>query len=442
MVIHKKTHMSKKSVKEEKDLSKYSLLFEPVFNKKDIKDGFLEHLKLEMNHENFLFLTDLEDIKESNIKNLNYILNTYIKENSKMELNISGKLKRMLLNDIRGYENMIDEEWKFEKTIHQLFEEIRKSIKNSLMNDPFPRFIRTDVGQSLYMKYIGDPDIMIPFLTLNYNYNDEDFYEKSLKEAVKEKDVSFILDMVHDSFDWNLVHSETNKKESMNIFVSKVNYLPKVSFFKDCNIVKFDYFLPLNFKDIFYQNTRDNQRDGFIMNTRCHDIDKITLKDNDFNIGRFEMDISLPFPLTTMRKYLFTSTTWYDKENETIYWVNKPFFEEKYQKKDLNEKIQFSNVITEKNGTKESVKNCLIYYSFQIFIFKKIDENRTNYQQIHITTFNGWSNIPFLKIPLLIERGKEIRKFTYEAIKDPISFDQIKNQKGLGKLSALLNFSK
>lgn len=98
-------------------------------------------------------------------------------------------------------------------------------------------------------------------------------------------------------------------------------------------------------------------------------------------------------------------------------------------------------MITEKNGKKESQKNCLIFYSLQIFIFKKIDENRTNYQQIHITTFNGWSNIPFLKIPILIERGKEIRKFTYEDIKDPLNSDQIKNQKGLGKLVALLNIS-
>lgn len=267
-----------------------------------------------MNHENFLFLTDLEEMKESTMKNLNYLLNTYIKEKSKLELNISGKSKRMLFADIKGYESMKDEEWKFEKKIDKLFEEIKKSIKNSLMNDPFPRFIRSDRGQKLYMKYIGDQEVMVPLLTLSYNYSDEDFYEKALKESVKEKDVAFVLDLVQDTFDWNLVHSETNKKESMNIYVSKVNYLPNVSFFKDCNIVKFDYFLPLNFIDIFTQNTRDNQRDAMIMTTRCHDIDKKTLNNQEFNIGKFEMDISLPFPLTTMRKYLFTSTTWYDKK--------------------------------------------------------------------------------------------------------------------------------
>lgn len=424
----------------EKDLNKYLLLFDAVLFKKDIKEAFLEHLEIEMSDENFNFLLDLEEMQENTTKNLKHLMDGYIIETAKTQLNISGKLMKGIMALTDGYKNMKDDEWKFEITIQKMFEDIKKSVLNVLINDPFPRFIRTEKAQKLYMNYIGDTTVMQPFLTLNYSYKDSDFYDKPLKEFLTEKDIGFILDMVQDSFDWNLIYSETNKKESMNVYQSKVNYLPKVSFFKDCNIAKFDFFLPLNFKEIFYQNCRDNQKDGMIIDTKTFGFDSNTINGKEFNIGKFEMDIKLPFPLTTMRKYFLTITTWYDKEKETIYWINKPYLEEKYHGIDVNDKIKCSNVKVEKGSQKECEKMCYIVYSFQIFIFKKIDEYKTNLQQIHITTFNGWSNIPFLQKSLLIERAKEIKKFTYDALKDAVPFDQINNQKSLGKLTSLVNF--
>lgn len=39
---------------------------------------------------------------------------------------------------------------------------------------------------------------------------------------------------------------------------------------------------------------------------------------------------------------------------------------------------------------------------------------------------------------ILIDRAKEIRSFTYQALNSPLSEDELKNQKGLGKLSMSL----
>jgi hypothetical protein len=437
--LQSKVNMSIVTVKKQKtdeeilqELSKYIIFFDSVFLKEDLNIAFSEHLKKEFNLEPLQFMMEVRELDEKDMSAVKKILETYIYDGSPKEINLSGKIKQKILNATKELKDSEDTNVVLEFEPKKIFEESLKNVYAVMGADSFPRFIRTEEAKKIYTKYLGNKEIMSPMLAVSYQYKDENFYEcETLKHLVM-NDIQFLKSMLVDSFDWNLVDSQP---DSMNIYISTVNYLPNVSFFKDCVVIKWDYIMPYNYKDIFMNNSRDEQVDGMITNVDCLDLQECIYKDQEFIFGKFDMDIKLPFPFS-MRKYLFTATSWYDQENETYYWINKPYIPETLQHvHDVNNKVTFSNVHTSKTAKPKKV-GCIVYYSFEIFIYKKINDHLTSCQQVHLKTMNGWAGLPMLKNSILIKRGAEIRNFTHLAMKNPISEEDFKKSTGIGKVAS------
>jgi hypothetical protein len=367
------------------------------------------------------------------------LISTYLAVDAEKEINISGHLRREILNATKSLKE--GEDYNLTVPWESLFKPIQSSVYGTLAVDTFPRFVRSHIAQELYSKYLDETNICIPHIAGQYVFKDVHFHNVELNKHFAEQDILFAQEIVQDSFDWNLVYFETKRrsKSVMSAFYSNVKYFPKVSFLcgDSTRVAKFDYVLPYNLHDLYLQTTRDDQIDKMIHWNTCTAIDSAVIDGQEMKIGSFEMDCKLPFPLTTPRKYLFSSITWYDKKTETLYWMNKPILPKYAEFCGANDKFKFK-FHTEKNGTKVKEMKCYLLISWQIFAYKKLSQDRTNLTQVLITNFAGWSNIPILFEKFLVQRCKEIGSFCVEAMEKPLGYDGIAKQVGLGKLSALI----
>lgn len=424
--------------KSENSLEKYTIQFPSVFLDNEILEAFKKHLDIENNPEPLMFLKEIELLKKvtdkkENVKKFKEIYEFYIKEEGKYEINISGKIKK----NIRiKYEEIKDQEWSFKETPCEILEEARASIYCVLYLDCFPRFIRSKIASKIYEKHLGDTKYMLPLLSLKKSYLNQDFDNPMITDT----DIYFLKAIITDSFNWKLIYSESNKIDPMNVYVSKVNYLPNASYFKNNFILKWDIILPYNYQNLFYQNVRE-ELDNHITHIECKNYlnqeeygIKLNDKENKKTLGTFEIDISLPFPYQHLRKYFFTATADYDEVNETIYFFQKPYVEEKYRKLDFSkDKIQYQGY-TSKKQEKPLEKQCYMYMSYEVFVFQKINDHQTRYQQFQITVINEW-NISLFLNNIGIQRGKEIRKFCHLGQKNPIKKEFLKDSKGRGKVA-------
>ena len=224
----------------------------------------------------------------------------------------------------------------------------------------------------------------------------------------------------------------------MNIYTSKVNYLPQSKLFLNSQIMKWDFILPYNYRSLFYQTLREDL-DEHVTNVRVLNYHEKEEYSNitDLKGGRYlmitETDIQLPFPFRHLRKYFYSCTCEYDKESETIYVYQKPFLKEDLRNMNPSiDKVKMKGFPSKLK--KEQEKDCYLYFSFEIFVFKKISESQTLYQRIHITPINEW-NLSLMLNYILTLQGKEIRSFCHQSQKKATTKEDIKNEKGRAKIA-------
>lgn len=149
-------------------------------------------------------------------------------------------------------------------------------------------------------------------------------------------------------------------------------------------IARFDLVLPISRNEVVTQVLRDEQLDRMIYKTRTLEMDSIILNDVKMQVGKFDMDIKLPFPLNTFRKYLFSSVSWYDQKEDCVYYINKPFVPIEIQNKDVNIKHKYK-VRLQKDKEQEGERECYSFNSFQLIMFKQLSDEQMFMRQIHIT---------------------------------------------------------
>jgi hypothetical protein len=183
------------------DYKKFTLHYESVFTNPDISKEFQKFLQSEFNNEPFLFLEDVKNLKETKnfIPKTIEIIEKYIVNNAKCEVNISGKSK---LSILQGYElqKLNLEEWKFEKSFDVLFDEISKILKEEMYHDPWKRFLRTKTCVKLMEKYKDDSTICSPQITEKFDYKDDYFNHP----YIFKDDFLFAEELFKDNFDWEV----------------------------------------------------------------------------------------------------------------------------------------------------------------------------------------------------------------------------------------------
>jgi hypothetical protein len=229
------------------DITKYSIQFMCIFDPefKDILISFQNFLKTEFNTEpldcvlEINKLLDLKSDKEIILKS-NEIIDTFLKNSSKREVNISGDSKNRLFTNFQG--QLTEERWILEETAYDIFFPVKKILMNELHADNFPRFIRTKNCLDVVSKYNGNPKVMILCSILKYPLCDKDFE----KPFISQIEMNFIKDVFKDSFVWELVTST----EVMNTYTCNIPLIPNSEFFKRSTPIKIECVLPFSFEKV------------------------------------------------------------------------------------------------------------------------------------------------------------------------------------------------
>ena len=193
--------------KEKFDKKNYMIHFESVFINKTVHDSFRSFLKTEFNEQPLDFLVEVEKfekltkIKEK-IKKIHEIIEIYIKEDSKEEINISGKLKKQLL---KQYEPQINESEELKIELKDFFMVVKKVIQEELYFDSWKRFVRSNFCDGIISKFYDDKSICSPQITTQFNYTNEYFTHPFIHDS----DFEFAKLLIKDNFHWQVSYIST-----------------------------------------------------------------------------------------------------------------------------------------------------------------------------------------------------------------------------------------
>eukprot|EP01080_Neovahlkampfia_damariscottae_P004850 gene4850-8435_t len=158
-----------------------SSLFEAIKYDSKTKVAFESFLSSEFNLEPWEFLKEIDEftlVKHTDreyIEKLFYLIDTYLENNSKKEINISGNLKNNLFEKIKN-QKYIQDVWMLDESFESLFNPIRKKVYHELSNDSYSRFISSD-----YYVNLGNLDNeVVDFLPLR----EEALLQKKRKDSL------------------------------------------------------------------------------------------------------------------------------------------------------------------------------------------------------------------------------------------------------------------
>eukprot|EP01080_Neovahlkampfia_damariscottae_P008430 gene8430-255_t len=176
----------KKKIKPKIGMEGFELNFQSVFEKEKIKTAFEEYLNGIYNLAPFEFLLLYEklpdDFEPETTMTFFYIINTFIKNGSMKELNLSGELKKTLFSEISLQEE--DEIWILPKTPKETLLSIKKKIYVELYYDSFMNFIKTKGCYDAVLPFSNDETVITknPWVFVLYKLKNSTYHKESSSE--------------------------------------------------------------------------------------------------------------------------------------------------------------------------------------------------------------------------------------------------------------------
>jgi hypothetical protein len=135
----------------------FKVNFYSVFSNASMKKAFMEHLKKEYSLETFDFAVAVDlvgnDSSPENVRKFMEICDTFIQPKSKKEVNLPANLRETMLQ-LRSNIKVL--EWESSKPPKEYLTPVRTAIINDLIEDPFTRFINSDLGYEVICENSGD----------------------------------------------------------------------------------------------------------------------------------------------------------------------------------------------------------------------------------------------------------------------------------------------
>lgn len=389
------------------DRSKYYLNPLSIFSVPEVKKAFLAHCQHEHNSQALLFIEQVELLdKASNpFTHAEEIINTFIVTNAPFEINISAENKKQIIED---YNKAL----KNRSTIQarKLFSHLKDIVMFELLNDVFPRFVRTQRCTDAVTKVLHLQNIVMPREVITFPYKDEDF-EIFL---ITQKDINFMRHLGKDDFDWQLLGAKSTK---MNTYFSAKNFMPEVSFMKNMALAKFEVIFRFPFEKVvcalmpaFENGFYDPNFAGF-KELEHFPYEKLVQMYGKEMVGSVKstsitaIDVKFPFPLTR-RRILMCSACKYDPQEQSFIFVHKPCQHPSHGKLLYTKK----NLVPPITGDKSKKFWAYAIADFKAFIIKKIDEHRTHYIEINAADVGGWASSHKLQKFVCTDRGDRLRE--------------------------------
>eukprot|EP01080_Neovahlkampfia_damariscottae_P000154 gene154-4400_t len=418
-----KNNSSKKEFRQ----SNFVLHFNAVFSEKEIGNDFRKFLKGEINEEPWVFLEELKKLKQIEDKEKFFVKSKYIVENfiiekAKYEINIHGNTKKEILVNL---DSILNEEYFDQKKVYQnLFHNVERIIKQELYHEPWKRFLRSKACELLIRKYQNDATICSPQLTEHFSYDDDYFRHP----FIFDRDFEFSNSVFKDNYHWELI--SVDKRSGMNTFFAGLNYLPHISVSKDSKAIKYECILSgVSLQQLLityssFETVRETDPNYTFADSLAHysyeDLKKL-FKDNkwDNEIGKYEgrtlgvhvSHITLPKPFNP-RIFHHSRSMIYDPETETIYSVIKPYIYKDFE----YSKSRVEEIHPKKKHPKKKLKVYPIF-SFVFTKYQKIEEQKVLFSQVMINDFGGWTTDSTIFKTVGKKRAKKFRSTLFEYVK-------------------------
>ena len=183
-------NLPKKKVTSEK-LESYLVSFEAALTNVAVEKEFEKYLKTEFNIEPWNFLMEiqkLENLKKDKeiIQKVDKIIDLYVKEGSKKQINISGRARKELISNFELQQEN-EEEWILTVQPKDFFKKLYQIISNELYHDSWKRFSRSNEYKQIIQKYCTDTSICRPRITEEFHYGDDYFTHPYIEGKKKKK---------------------------------------------------------------------------------------------------------------------------------------------------------------------------------------------------------------------------------------------------------------
>jgi hypothetical protein len=204
-------------------LSNFEFKFDLVFQNQEAQENLLTYLKLSLSEELLWFIQGVKEFKILTDKKklhekAQYLLDTFVKEQSPHEINIDQNIRESILTCIHEMNN------KNEKIPWNTFDTAFLMVYRELGSEVFPRYICTKQFQE-FVANKGEKFLKMIALDLNtigdrsaYLFKPNDF----LSTHVIDRDICFILRLNEDSDDWTAL--QLRGRNDYNAYVSKTDY--------------------------------------------------------------------------------------------------------------------------------------------------------------------------------------------------------------------------
>eukprot|EP01080_Neovahlkampfia_damariscottae_P004920 gene4920-8508_t len=162
--------------KTEETVKKMRLKYEAIYEHPELEEIFYEFLKSEFNQIILDFIRDHDNINEFVSDEEHFeigkkIYETYIAIKSPKELNLSGKLRKKIMDSLENSNQMKFEKWILPKKPKEFYGEVYDLMKAELGTENFPRFIVSQYWKDIASNYEGNNDVMIE--SKIYNFQDD-----------------------------------------------------------------------------------------------------------------------------------------------------------------------------------------------------------------------------------------------------------------------------
>jgi len=344
--------------------------------------------------------------------------------NSPRELNISGDLRQLCLEDFDGN-----------------FLMLKTAVSKELQFDCFKRFIRTRDCQSLVVKFSSSSDLVVPQMSQLFPYTDSDF----VSHSVSDTDINFHKMIQKDNPNWELLGSFVGKNYRGSCFWSNINYLPKLSF--PVSIFKYECLLPFSLSQTAC---------GFYVNHIKMDPNIVYYKalsygeDNNRNLQTvIETHNATPFPLNP-RICVICNRMQYDVQSGELFQIAKPCEIESTSKMTFVDPSHI--MMVKKRGKQPVLTKAYKLFVFTFNVFQRIDKEKTSFSQTFIINGGGYLKSDRLMRYSALHRNRKWAEDLYKSIAmtpKNIESSQLKalypeefNEAGLARLLYDLQFEK
>jgi hypothetical protein len=390
------SNMSSQKVKESIPITidSYMIQFDTTLNNPLIGKYFEKYLETEFNVEPWRFLTEIKKLENSKnnkecIQRISYILEHFVNEGSDKQVNISGRLRKELIHNFSPQVKN-EEEWILPFKPQSYFHKAFQIVSNELYHDSWKRFSRSPDYKEIITKYKNDPSICRLRITDEFHYDDKYF----LHPYVEDRDFDFAKLLFQDDNHWELIGSKV--ADNVNIFYTKQNYLPNLSYGKNVRGLKYECVVPCAFQQSLLGYLTNESFINSDPNTNkvetieYIDYEKLKKKLNVDELkykrthGINIIDIVLPFPFNA-RVAVNGFSAHYDPETKSLVSIWKPFLMHDLQ----FGKASMMDIVTTKGGVPKRVKTYPLF-DWMFSKFQKLDDDKVLFSQVHIMDLGGW----------------------------------------------------